>query len=104
MPDHIDLDQKQREAARWRMLRVLDAGRPIGVSETVIWSVLNDLNLPFSLNQMRRELTYLRDLGLVEIMNEDTETWSAKLMPDGVNVVEYTVPAPPGIAREPKYW
>jgi hypothetical protein len=35
--DMIDLEQKQREEARWRILRVLDAGRPISVSETIIW-------------------------------------------------------------------
>jgi len=27
MPDGIDLEQKNREEARWRMLRVVDAGR-----------------------------------------------------------------------------
>jgi len=104
MPDAIDLEQKQREEARWRILRVLDAGHPIGVGETIIWRVLADVKVPFSLHQVRRELTYLRDLTLVEIEGEHTETWSGKLTARGVQVVEYTIECPPGIARPKKYW
>jgi hypothetical protein len=36
MVDAIDLEQKQREEARWRILRVVDAGRPSVVSEQII--------------------------------------------------------------------
>ncbi len=103
MSDAFDLEQKQREAARWRVLRVLDAGRPIGVSDAIIWRVLNDIQIPFSVNQIRRELTYLRDLRLIEI-EEIGSDWTAKLTATGVDVVEYTIAAPPGIARPKKYW
>ncbi len=71
MPDGIDLEQKNREEARWRMLRVVDAGRPIAVSEQIIWRVLADIKLSLSLNTVRRELAYLRDLGLLELEGED---------------------------------
>ena len=57
----MNLEQKQREEARWRILRVLDAGRPIAVSETIVWRVLADIKLAITLNALRRELTYLRD-------------------------------------------
>ncbi len=67
MPDGIDLEEKNREEARWRMLRVVDAGRPIAVSEQIIWRVLADIKLSLSLNTVRRELAYLRDLGLLEL-------------------------------------
>jgi DNA-binding transcriptional ArsR family regulator len=102
--DAINLEQKQREEARWRILRVLDAGRPIAVSETIVWRVLADLKLTLTLNTLRRELSYLRDLGLVELDGERDETWYAKLTAQGVDVVEYTTPAPAGIARPRKYW
>jgi hypothetical protein len=100
----INLEQKQREEARWRILRVLDAGRPIAVSETIVWRVLADLKLALTLNALRRELSYLRDLGLIEIDGEEDETWYGKLTAQGVDVVEYTTPAPAGIARPRKYW
>jgi hypothetical protein len=100
----MDLEQKQREEARWRILRVLDAGRPIAVSETIVWRVLHDIRLPMSVNSVRREITYLRDLALLEIEGEGTEIWFAKLTAQGVDVVEYTVNAPAGVARPRKYW
>jgi DNA-binding transcriptional ArsR family regulator len=104
MSDGIDLEQKNREEARWRMLRVIDAGRPIAVSEQIIWRVLTDIKLVLSLNAVRRELAYLRDLGLVELEGEGAETWFAKLTANGVDVVEYNFPSPAGVARPRKYW
>lgn len=102
--DMIDLEQKQREEARWRILRVLDAGRPISVSETIIWRVLGDIKLPLTLNTLRRELSYLKDLGLLELEGGENETWYARLTAAGVDVIEYTAAAPAGIARPRKYW
>jgi hypothetical protein len=102
--DTMDLEQKQREEARWRILRVLDAGRPIAVSENIIWRVLHDIRLPMSMSSVRREIDYLRNLGLAEIDGEESETWFAKLTADGVDVVEYTKSAPAGVARPRKYW
>ena len=104
MSDGIDLEQKSREEARWRMLRVIDAGRPIAVSEQIIWRVLTDIKLALSLNAVRRELAYLRDLGLLELEGEGQETWFAKLTANGVDVVEYNFPSPAGVARPRKYW
>jgi predicted transcriptional regulator len=104
MSNTIDLEQKQREEARWRILRVVDAGRPIGVNEQIVWRVLTDLRLGFSLHAVRRELTYLRDLGLIEIEGEGGETWFARLTAEGVDVVEYNREAPAGVARPRKYW
>jgi len=102
--DTMDLEQKQREEARWRILRVLDAGRPIAVSENIVWRVLHDIRLPMSISSVRREIDYLRDLGLAEVEGEDTETWFSKLTARGVDVVEYTIAAPARVARPRKYW
>ncbi|HUA32108.1 MAG TPA: hypothetical protein VMA09_00770 [Candidatus Binataceae bacterium] len=100
----IDIEQKQREEARWRILRVVDAGRPIAVSEHIIWRVLADIKLSVSLNALRRELTYLRDHGLLDLETDQQDNWFARLTARGVDVVEYTQPAPNGIARPRKYW
>jgi hypothetical protein len=99
MADVINLDQRYREEARWRILRVVDAGRPIAVSEHVVWRVLNDLKIPFSLMQLRRELDYLSDLGLLAVEGQESENWFARLTAAGVDVVEYNAKAPSGIAR-----
>lgn len=100
----IDLDKVQREKTRWRILKVLDAGRPLPVSEDVIREVLQDTALPITPAALRRELTYLEDRRLVEISGRTTTpVWAAKLTRHGVDVVEYTVECLPGIARPPKW-
>ena len=100
----LDLEQKRREEARWRILRVMDAARPVAVSENIIVRVLSDVRLSLGIDGVRRELDYLRDLGLAELEGEDGGTWYAKLTARGVDVVEYTVEAPPGVVRPRKYW
>lgn len=100
----VDYEKAHREEVRWRTLRTLDAGRPLAVSETVIYRALADASLPVSPAALRRELDYLRDKGLVQLLGEQTPVWSAQLTGHGVDVVEYTVDAPPGIARPRKWW
>ncbi|MGH7842856.1 MAG: hypothetical protein ACREQT_15250 [Candidatus Binataceae bacterium] len=100
----MDLGQKQREEARWRILRILDAGRPIGVSEEIILRVLDDVRLPIGPAGVRRELDYLGDLSLAEVEQDEDGLWWAKLTASGVDLVEYTAPAPPGVARPRRYW
>lgn len=100
----VDLEKANREETRWRILRVLDAGRPVAVSETVIYRALHDASLPISPAQLRRELDYLRDKELVELTGEDGPVWAGALTGLGVDVVEYTVAAPAGIARPQKWW
>jgi len=104
MAEGLNLAQRMREEARWRVLRVIDAGRPIPVSEQIIWRVLADIKIAVSLVELRRELAYLRDLKLVELEDEMAETWFAKLTAIGVDVVEYNAGCPAGIARPKKYW
>jgi hypothetical protein len=79
MSDGLDLEQRLREEARWRILRVVDAGRPVAVCEQIVWRVLTDIKLGLSLNQVRRELSYLRDLGLLELEGEESDIWSSGL-------------------------
>jgi hypothetical protein len=95
----MEIKQLQREDARWKMLRVIDAGRPVGVNESIVRRVLSDLSLSLSQADLRRELAYLRDLGLIEIGEVDGEQF-AKATAAGVAVGEYTAPA--GVARAAK--
>lgn len=74
----------------------------MGVSENVLLTVLNDMDLQVTSSELRRELDYLRDRNLVTIKGEDQPFWSADLTRYGVDIVEYTVECHPGIARPPK--
>jgi hypothetical protein len=99
----VDLEKAMREEARWRILKVLDAGRPRPVSETIILRTLQDIELQITPHQLRRELDYLRDRKLIDLQCDDCPTWAAELTRTGVDVVEYTIQCEPGIAR-PKKW
>lgn len=95
----LDLEKMQREEIRWRILVVLNAGRPKPVSESLVLRVLTDVALPATPASLRRELDYLESRKLVEINGRDSGTWMCELTHLGVDVVEYTVPCNPGIAR-----
>lgn len=98
----VDLETAMREEARWRILRALDAGRPSPVSETLILRILNDNELRLSPAEVRRELDYLEHRELLAVRDRGAPVWSAELTRTGIDVVEYTVPCNPGIARPPR--
>lgn len=100
----IDLERASRETARWLILVTLDKARPLGAAESLIASVLAAVPHPITTHELRRELDYLADRGLVEIKGRTTPQWHAALTRVGVDVVEYTVDCDPGIARPAKYW
>ncbi|MEW5763701.1 MAG: cytoplasmic protein [Acidobacteriota bacterium] len=103
MPE-IDLEKAQREEIRWRLLRALDAGRPLPVLESLLLRICQDVDLPATPSQVRRELAYLEIRGLVRIHGKLGPTWRAELTRDGVDVVEYAVACESGIARPPRDW
>lgn len=97
-----DLAQAEREEARWRVLIGLDVGGYRPVSETILYRLLHDVSVPLTPHELRVQLDYLEDRGLIQINDKDGEVWSAELTRDGRDVVEYTVSCEPGIARPPK--
>jgi len=99
----IDIEKSRRETARWRILVALNAARPGGAYEGLILSILVDCDLLSTPSEVRRELDYLRDRKLIEIDGEDSGRWYAHLTRCGVDLVEYTIPCDPGIAR-PEKW
>lgn len=100
----IDLEKAHREQIRWRILKVLDAGRPDPVSEIIIFQVMQDAALPITPSGLRRELDYLEDRKLATLSGRGTPVWSAQLTRYGVDVVEYTLECLPGIARPTKWY
>ncbi len=98
----FDLERAQREEARWRILLALDVGRPLHVAEALLLRVLSDMDLPVTPHEVRRELAYLEDRGLIEIKGRDEGTWLVTLTRTGIDIVEYTVPCDPGINRPPR--
>ena len=102
MSGKVDVEKARREEIRWRLLVGLDAGRPYPVNERILYRLLHDVALPITMNELRRELDYLRERGLIKVSGEEDGDWTAELTRHGVDVVEYTVPVEPGISRPPK--
>lgn len=100
----MDIEKQKREQLRWLILETLNAARPIGANEGLVLQTVNDVQGGVTMIELRRELDYLEERGLVKITGKDSPVWHAELNRDGIDVVEYTVSCDPGIARPKKYW
>src|SRR3954466_3191568 len=100
--DNIRFRQARLETARLLILRVLYAARPIEADDTTVMRILNDFHFDYSLDDVRRDLDYLRSLGLAEAGPSEPLGWCARLTALGVAVVEHNAPVPPGITPPPR--
>lgn len=92
------MDPAHRPYVRWVLLQTLYNARPLGAAEGLLKAVLDAVVVCTPL-EIRQELDYLRDRRLISIHDEHTGTWRAEIERHGVDIVEYTVPVEPGIAR-----
>lgn len=106
MSDVIDFEKSSRETLRWLILATLNAARPLGAAEPLILSAISGVPHRVTALELRRELGYLEERGLVSILpaSKESPAWHGKLTRDGVDVAEYTVSCDAGIARPRKYW
>lgn len=100
----MDTQQNRRGLIRWYILIAANSGRPDEVAEPLVLSVIQSIPIECTALELRRELDYLEDRGLVELQRHEGAPWTAQITRAGVDVVEYTVPCEPGIARPKKYW
>jgi hypothetical protein len=97
--DDILLGRHQREEARWLILRVLYMSHPVQASEAIILRTLSSVELPVTTANIRRELSYLEDKGLLAVVSKKQSNWQSRITAYGMDVVEYAKDAPAGIAR-----
>lgn len=93
------LEQHRREALRWEILVVLYTGRPYPLGEDLILRTLGDADTQVGPHELRRELVYLEDCGLVALSGQERGAWRVSLCAAGTELVEYQRPSPPGIRR-----
>ncbi|MBF7683931.1 hypothetical protein I2F27_11435 [Acinetobacter sp. B5B] len=99
-----DLSKARRENMRWNLLNALNKARPIGAQDELLLTVIQSLYDDCTPKELHSELEYLKDRDLVIIDKQPSGHWHAKLNSNGVDVVDYTVHCPAGIARPSKYW
>ncbi len=100
----VDMEKARREHVRWIILSALNHGRPYPVAEPLILITIQSEPTQCTALDLRRELDYLEERGLLKLTRLEGAPWTAELTRHGVDVVEYTVACDPGIARPKKYW
>src|SRR5712664_954403 len=99
-----DINKNRRELIRWYVMMAIYAGRPNHVAEPLLLSTIQSVPIQCTAMELRQELDYLEERGLVELERLEGAPWVAKLTRDGIDVYEYVKPVEPGIARPKKYW
>jgi len=99
-----DLEKIRRETIRWQILLTLNTARPLGAYEKMMLSVIQSEFPDSTQNEVRRELDYLHGRDLVKVDKRPDGRWFAEIIRYGIDVVEYTLPVEPGIARPEKYF
>lgn len=100
----VDVEKSRRETLRWLVLLTLNAARPLGASEALIISAVREALPDVLQRELRNELNYLVERELIHLTQRDRPQWFAALTRTGMDIVEYTIPCEPGIARPDKYW
>lgn len=89
----------RRESIRWYLLVALNVARPAGAPVPMLLSVIQATYADATEHEVRRELDYLGDRKLIEVDKKPDGRWLCELNRLGVDFVEYTIDAEPGIAR-----
>lgn len=100
----MDAAKVRREGLRWYLILACNNARPESLNEDVIQMTMRSIYPDTTPIEVRRELDYLNDRGLVHLRKEPSGRWWAALTRDGVDIAEYTVDCDPGIARPAKYY
>lgn len=100
----MDMERTRRESIRWQILVAVNSGSPHPVAETLILSAIQSIPVECTALELRRQLDYLEDRRLLTLERHEGAPWTATLTRHGVDFVEYTIEAEPGIARPKKYW
>ena len=99
-PDVVMTMQRvRREHIRWYLMVALNVSRPAGAATVVLLSVIQANYPDATEHEIRRELDYLLNRKLIEIDKRPDGRWHCELNRLGVDLVEYTIPCEPGIAR-----
>lgn len=98
------IDRARREDLRWQLILTLNNARPLGTFEVVLLSVVRTTYPDATPIELRRELEYLEGAALVRIERRADNRWHADLTRKAIDIAEYSIDCPPGIARPVTYW
>lgn len=89
----------RREAIRWHLLSMVDLSRPVGIYTEALLPIIQSVYIDATHHEIRRELDYLEAREMVVIKRDPMDRWFVDLTRTGIEFVDYTIDAQPGIAR-----
>ena len=89
----------RREAMRWHLLSAINVSRPVGIYTEALLPIIQSVYPDATHQEVRRELEYLEERELCKIHRDPMDRWFVDLTRFGIDYVEYTIDAQPGIAR-----
>ena len=94
-----DVLRARREAIRWHLLSAVDVSRPVGIYTEALLSIIQSVYPDATHQEIRRNLDYLEEREMCKISKDPMDRWFVDLTRTGIEFVEYTIDAQPGIAR-----
>lgn len=95
----VDFLKARREAIRWHLLSAVNLSRPVGIYTEALLPIVQSVYVDATHQEVRRELDYLEAREMVTIARDPMDRWFVDLTRTGIDFVEYTIDAQPGVAR-----
>ena len=95
----LDLAKIRREESRWHLLRSVNLSRPAGIYTEPLLAIIRSVYPDATHQEIRINLDYLEEREMVRIAKDAMDRWSVDLTRTGIDFVEYTIDAQPGISR-----
>lgn len=89
----------RRENIRWFLLVTANVSRPAGIYTEAMLPIIQATYPDATHKEVRVQLDYLEERNLVKITRDGMDRWFVELTRYGIDLVEYTLPVEPGIAR-----
>lgn len=89
----------RREAMRWHLLSAVNLARPYGMYTEALLPIVQSVYPDATHQEVRRELDYLEEREMVHIKKDPLDRWMVDLTRYGIDFVEYTIDAQPGVSR-----
>ena len=95
----IDMEKPRREDMRWHLLAAVNLSLPAGIYTECLLPIIRSAYPDATHQEVRRHLDYLEARSMVKIAKDPVDRWMVDLTRVGIDFVEYTIDAQPGIAR-----
>lgn len=95
----LDLQKNRREDMRWHLLAAVNLSRPAGIYTEPLLAIVRSVYPDATHQEVRVQLDYLEARSLVTIAKDPVDRWMVDLTSVGIDFVEYTIDARPGISR-----